>query len=70
MVVSFLGCKTLIHFFFYQALQKLFRLRGVSRERLMVEMEVSLDHISDNFQLRVTWERNFARKHDVEDDTK
>ena len=35
----------------------------------MVEMEVAFDYITNNFELRVPWERNFTRKHNVEDDT-
>jgi len=39
------------------------------REGLVVEVEVALDHVADDFQLGIAGERNFARKHDVQNDT-
>ena len=36
----------------------------------MVEVEVSLDHITDDLKFWVTWEGNFPREHDVEHHTK
>ena len=35
----------------------------------MIEMEVTLDDIADNFELRVARKGNFSRQHDVEDDS-
>ena len=35
----------------------------------MVEVEVALYHIADDFELRVSWEGDLTREHDVEDDT-
>ena len=34
----------------------------------MIEMEVTFDNIANDFELRVSRERNLAGKHDVEDD--
>jgi len=35
----------------------------------MVEVEVALYHVADDFELRVSWEGDLTREHDVEDDT-
>ena len=37
-------------------------------ERLMVEMELAFDDVSDNFQFTIARERHFAAEHDVEHD--
>ena len=36
----------------------------------MIEMEVTLDDIADDFELRVSRKGNFSRQHDVEHDSK
>lgn len=36
----------------------------------MIEMEVTLDDIADDFKLRVARKGNFSRQHDVKDDSK
>ena len=51
--------------FLDEALKELFGLRRMSWERLMIEMEVTFDNIANDFELRVSWERYFARKHNV-----
>ena len=35
----------------------------------MVEVEVALYHVANDFELRVSWEGDLTREHDVEDDT-
>lgn len=34
-------------------------------ERLVVEVEIAFDNVSNNFELGITGEGNFARQHDV-----
>ena len=34
----------------------------------MIEMEVTLNDVADNFKFRVAREGHFAREHDVQDD--
>ena len=41
----------------------------MSLERLMVEMEVTLNDISNDLKLRVTWEGYLSREHDVKHNT-
>ena len=40
----------------------------MSWERLVIEMKVTFDDITNNFELWVAWEWHFAGEHDVEDD--
>ena len=42
----------------------------MSLERLMIEVEISLDDVSNDLKLRVTWEGDFPREHDVKHDSK
>lgn len=32
----------------------------------MIEMEIALYHVADNFEFRVAREGNFTRKHDIQ----
>ena len=35
----------------------------------MVKVEIALYHITDDFELRVSWEGDLTREHDIEDYT-
>ena len=61
--------KSLRDVLYDQTLQKVLGLFGMLRERLVLEVEFSLDDITNNFQLRVTREWDLTTKHDVEDDS-
>lgn len=49
--------------------KKLFGLFRVSLKRFVVKVIISLNNVSDNFELRVSRERHLARKHNIEDDS-
>ena len=34
----------------------------------MIEVKVSFDYISNDFELRIARKRDFAREHDIQDD--
>ena len=50
-IVGLLSSESLRHVFFYHALKEFFRLMRVSGERLVIEMEIAFNDISDDFQL-------------------
>ena len=60
MVESLLRIISLLHLFLYEALEELSCLSRVSCEGLMIEVEVALYDISDDFKLRVAWERHLS----------
>ena len=35
----------------------------------MVEVEVAFDDVSDDFELRISWEWHLSREHDIEDNS-
>lgn len=41
-------------------------MRRVPLERFVVEVEVALDHVADDFELGVAGEGHLARQHDVQ----
>lgn len=51
MVECLLGCESLVHVFHDEALQEVFRLLGMLREGLVLEVELTLDDIANNLQL-------------------
>ena len=48
-IVGLLSSESLRHVFFYHALKEFFRLMRVSGERLVIEMEIAFNDISDDF---------------------
>lgn len=69
MIEGLLCRKSLRDVLYDQTLQKVLGLFGMLRERLVLEVKFSLDDVTNNFQLRVTRERDLTAKHDVEDDS-
>ena len=69
MIEGFLSWVARLDFFLDQALQEFFGLPRVSWEGLMIEVEVTLNHIAYDLELWVTRERHFSWEHDVEDNT-
>lgn len=69
MVVRLLSGKPLLHVLNNEALEKILRLFGMLRERLVLEVELTLDDVAYDFKLRITRERDFAAQHDVKHDS-
>jgi hypothetical protein len=65
-VVRLLCREALLHVLYYQALKELLGLFGMLRERFVLEVEFTLNDVSNNLKLGVTREWNFATEHDVE----
>lgn len=59
-----------LNIFLNQTHEELLRLWRVSLERLVIEMEVTFNDITNDFKLRISWEGHFTREHDIENDTK
>lgn len=66
MVVRLLCSEALLHVLNDQTLEELLGFFRMLRERLVLEVEFTLNDVSNNLELGVTRERNFAAQHDVE----
>jgi hypothetical protein len=60
MIKGLFRCEALADVLHDQALQKLFRLLRMLRERLVLKVELPFDDVSDDFKLRIARKRYFA----------
>ena len=58
--------KALVDVLHDETLQEVFSFWRMLLERLVVEVEISLDHVANDFKFRITREGHLTRQHDVQ----